>query len=209
MTEQAVRDWADQSGFLAKLDEEIELVSEGRKNIPDARGKIYEFLGQIGYLPPADLRGTILDFWNEKTLDMLIRINVDLVWGHEDWKRGTDKDVLGEFPASELIWQYREAPEEDWDKHWQECGGRLLGGKRIALKIDEIWRKISCFGLPHPPFELSGGLWVEDVDRDVAEKLGLIGCFDKMEAACCVFKKDLLWSLLLALKKSNLRISEI
>jgi hypothetical protein len=44
----------------------------------------------------------------------------------------------------------------------------------IARKDDPIWTKISAFGTPYPPFDYNSGMWVEEIDREEAEALGVI-----------------------------------
>jgi hypothetical protein len=49
----------------------------------------------------------------------------------------------------------------------------------IALKNDPIWKAISRFGRPYPPFDFNSGMWIKPVNRATAIKAGLID--DKTE----------------------------
>ncbi len=81
------------------------------------------------------------------------------------------------FPAYELILVYRHDHEEDemefWRQRWRKCGGILRRGRMIALKTNPIWKRISAFGLPYPPFAINSGVGVADVERDVCIKMGI------------------------------------
>lgn len=78
------------------------------------------------------------------------------------------------FPAQELVRVEERERKRDWTRTWQQHGGRLYGGRMIALKGDPIWVKISRFGNPYPPFDFNSGMGVEDVSFDEAVSLGVI-----------------------------------
>lgn len=44
----------------------------------------------------------------------------------------------------------------------------------VALKTDEIWARLSAFGLPHPPLDFNSGMDWEDVSHTEAVEMGLI-----------------------------------
>lgn len=54
-----------------------------------------------------------------------------------------------------------------------EAGGKLYDGRMIALRNDPIWRGISRFGSPVPPFDFNSGMGLEEVNRFEAEALGV------------------------------------
>ena len=88
---------------------------------------------------------------------------------------GCDPDILNEFPAQRLIRVIFDQVEPvDWPTFWPANGGKLHGGEMVALKWDPVWWKISAFGLPVAPFQIGSGYDLEDVDRDDAEKFGLM-----------------------------------
>lgn len=60
-----------------------------------------------------------------------------------------------------------------WRERWKEAGGKLYDGRMIALRNDPIWRKISRFGSPVPPFDFNSGMGLEEVNRFEAEALGV------------------------------------
>lgn len=90
------------------------------------------------------------------------------------WKQGQNSDVLDAFPAQELLRVEDRKMKRDWKARWAAAGGRTFAGRMIALKSDPIWREISRFGTPWPPFDFGSGMGVEDVDREEAEDIGLL-----------------------------------
>ena len=61
----------------------------------------------------------------------------------------------------------------------------------IALKDDPIWTEISAFGTPYPPFDFRSGMWVRDVSRAEAERLGLLAPGQKVESSLPQFNANL------------------
>lgn len=79
------------------------------------------------------------------------------------------------FPAQELVLVEREGRKNRrLRERWEECGGRIVGRRRIALKSDPIWTELSFFGFPFPPFDVSCGYSVNDVEWDTAARLGIV-----------------------------------
>ena len=74
-----------------------------------------------------------------------------------------------------LFSRFVEAEElcSPWRERWKESGGKLYDGRMIALRNDPIWRKISRFGSPVPPFDFNSGMGLEEVNRFEAEALGV------------------------------------
>ena len=103
--------------------------------------------------------------------DMAVRSSA----GYARWQTDNDPDILDAFPAQELIRILPRLKERDWPAKWEDKGGVLLDGDRMAaLKTDPIWTKISRFGTPWPPFDYGSGMGLRDLDREEAETLGLI-----------------------------------
>ncbi len=82
--------------------------------------------------------------------------------------------MLEMWPAQEWFKCIDENFPTDYAQLWISSGGRIFSGKMIALKDDPIWSRVSKFGLPYPPFDEYDAMWVRDVDRDEAERLGII-----------------------------------
>lgn len=107
-------------------------------------------------------------------LKLIYEQNLRSARGYGWWKQGQQSDVIDAFPAQELIRVEDRVNKRNWTARWAAAGGRTFSGRMIALKSDAIWREISRFGTPWPPFDFGSGMGVQDVDREVAESLGLI-----------------------------------
>jgi hypothetical protein len=110
-----------------------------------------------------------------RRLELIFEHNSEAARGYGWWKQGQDPDVLDAFPAQEFLRiESRKEPRMDWERRWTAAGGRVFGGRMIALKSDPVWRGLSRFGTPWPPFDFGSGMGVEDVSREEAEDLGLL-----------------------------------
>jgi hypothetical protein len=84
--------------------------------------------------------------------------------------------IVRAFPAWELVKSHPGPEPLNWPETWQRHGGwSLPNGRMIAFKDDPVWRALSAFGLPFPPFDLGSGMYWREVSRDEAIELGLIG----------------------------------
>ena len=129
---------------------------------------------ELGLRPEDGRRGGLQDLGSVARTELIYQQQVGQAYCFADWKSGQDPDALDAAPAQELV-RIREALQpRDWLTRWQGAGGRLFGGRMIALKSDPIWTRISRFGTPWPPFDFNSGMWVEDVLRPEAEALGVI-----------------------------------
>jgi hypothetical protein len=112
-------------------------------------------------------------------LRLIINTQMEMAYGKADWLTGMDPDLLEAFPAWELVRISPRMVPRDWPARWKAAGGKLSeGGRMIALKTDGMWKRLSRFANPYPPFDFNSGMGVEDVDRAEAEDLGLIAADD-------------------------------
>jgi hypothetical protein len=127
-------------------------------------------------LPQADpqLVGSLQDIRSSARLGMIFDIQTGQANGYAQWKMDQDPDVLDAFPAQELVRMANRRVPRRWRDRWIAEGGKIFGGRMIALKTDRIWRGISRFRTPWPPFDFRSGMGVEDVSQDEAETLGLL-----------------------------------
>lgn len=88
--------------------------------------------------------------------------------------RGNDPDHAWAYPALELVRKERRNMPRDWRERWVGAGGKLYGGRMIALRDDPIWRSISRFGSPTPPFDFNSGMGLDEISLFEAERLGVI-----------------------------------
>ena len=134
--------------------------------------------------------------------NVIIYTNAGMAAGYASAIEANSYGARLAFPAQELVRiEEREVPR-DWRRIWTQHGGRLFGGRMIALKEDPIWAAISRFGTPYPPFDFNSGMGVDDISFDEAVSLGVITDsyqpqkdsplkdFNRSLEADCSFKND-------------------
>lgn len=124
--------------------------------------------------PDPAKRGTIQDFGSEKRLKLILDHQIGMAQGKAYYLSGQDPDVINAWPAQELVRIAARKVPRDWIRRWAAAGGKFAEGRMIALKTDPIWTRLSRFGRPYPPFDYNSGMGLEEIDREEAEKLGLI-----------------------------------
>lgn len=120
----------------------------------------------LGPLDPKD-ENTIKDIRSERRLGLIFDVQTREANDFGYWQQGQNPDVLNFFPAQRFI---RERPaKEPRDLHQLHEG-------EVRLKSDlDFWIALNQdFGRPWGPWGWGCGHTVEDVDRDHAERLGLI-----------------------------------
>lgn len=120
--------------------------------------------------------GTALtDIASRRRLSLIYKMNYDEAREFAKYSRGQDSDALYMYPAQEFLRvEPRRVPRTDWQTRWRAAGGRIYGGRMIALKSSPVWQNLSRFDRPYPPYDFGSGMGVEDVDRDEAIELGLL-----------------------------------
>lgn len=170
----------DRAFFSAKVEEARILaearrmcadVADGRMDASEFRRDMRKVLDQTGYAAPG---GGIRDMRTRARLDLVLDTQVRQARGWAQWKEATTAGALAAFPAQELVRVRQVKVERKWRERWAANGGRLFGGRMVALKNDPVWTRISRFGTPYPPFDFNSGMGVEDVDWDEAVELGLL-----------------------------------
>ena len=111
--------------------------------------------------------GDIHDITSEARLGLIFDIKTRQAQDYGYWLQGLDPDVLNEFPAMRFI--RVQDVREPRELHVPYEG-------QVFLKTDPIWWLVinKDFGTPYGPWGWGCGHDVEDVDRNEAEKLGLI-----------------------------------
>ena len=160
-------------GPLVEAGAQIKGILDGGVSMSDARKSIREALDAAGYVPPAGAEGGLTDHRSKTRLDLILTQNVRKARGYA--RREADMETLDDWPAQELVRLFQRQAPRDWTERWAEAGGQTPGGRMIALKTDPIWSAISRFGEPYPPFDYGSGMGLRDIDREEAEKLGLLG----------------------------------
>ena len=132
----------------------------------------------------ADRAGTIQDITSEKRLRLIYRTQIQMAHEYARWRKANDPAVLDAFPAQEFIRiQSRKIPRTNWPERFQEAGGKLINGRIIALISDPVWRKLSVFGNPYPPFDYGSGMGLRSLSRRETEALGLLKPGEKAKSS--------------------------
>lgn len=140
-------------------------VARGRTHEPDFTHFLFGIPGTLKFESPWTL---------SDRSDAFCSLVFGLYYGFQNWLSTQDQDLLEAFPAQSLINVIGPDSEfSDAKARWVKSGGLLRSGQMIALKNDPIWRKMSLFGFPFPPFTPTSGLGVEDVSREEAFSFGL------------------------------------
>lgn len=160
--------------FLDRANSAIDDLVSGRVDRATKRAELKKLLESLSYQPVPGEEGTLTDLSSDARLNLILDNNVQMAQGYGNWKQGQDPDILDQWPAQELIRVRDSRVPRDWPARWSEAGGTFFGDRMIALKNDPIWKEISAFDLPYPPFDFNSGMDVTDIDRDTAIEAGLI-----------------------------------
>lgn len=161
--------------ILAAMRERVAKYAEGETDLSKIRMMIRDDLRRANYTPEPGEENTIHDLFSQARLDTIVKTNVAQARGYMQYIEGTSPGAFAAFPAQEFTRiRHSNTPRKDWPQRWAKAGGKVYGGKMIALKDDPVWERLSVFGNPFPPFDWGSGMGVMDVDRKTAIQLGLI-----------------------------------
>ena len=128
-----------------------------------------------GYEPALGEIGSINDYSSDLSLNTIIEVSVSLYHGARNHQLLQDESILDLWPVQELIRGSVRLVLRGWPSRWRDNGGRFFGGGcMMARVVDPIWRRISRFVHPFPPFDFNSGMRVRDIERELAEDLGVI-----------------------------------
>lgn len=131
-----------------------------------------DFLRSRGYTMGGS---KLTDITSRRRLGLIYDMNIQEAREYARYVRGQDADALDMYPAQEFLRvESRRVPRTDWPARWRAAGGKIRGGRMVALKSDSVWTNLSRFGRPYPPFDYGSGMGVEDVDREEAIELALL-----------------------------------
>lgn len=177
-------------------------LGEGRKSLEEGgalltRDQIVRDLRKIALeegLSGSEPEDGITDLRSSRRLGLIVRTQEDFTRGEARRRLELDPDLLAAFPASRLIRVAdRKVPRgsdgrsPSWEERWAAAGEAVAWegaapGDLVALKLSPIWRELSRFGEPFPPFDYDSGMGLQDVDRSEAERLGLIAPGEEISA---------------------------
>jgi hypothetical protein len=172
-----------------KCDDALTLTRRDGGAFVDKSKFIADLRSEMGAAPGDS--GKLTDITSYKRLGLIYEMNTQEAIEFGRWKARQDPDLLAAFPCWELVRVehreiprgYRkgphgrlvEVPQESWPSRFAAAGGRFFDGRMIARKDDPVWVALSRFGRPWPPFDFNSGMGLMDVDRDEAERLGIVG----------------------------------
>ena len=186
----------DRAETLQKFRNTIEAVTSGGIGASEARQRMREFLAESGYQAPHGQEGTIKDLSSTQRLKRSIDTNVAMANG---W--ATRQEHLGDIlhPAQKL---YRFMPARqprDWETRWENAAksvnweGVARNGEMIALTTSPIWKALSRFGQPYPPFDFGSHMSVQLVSLEECININLVedpkALREEMEAARSSFNE--------------------
>lgn len=120
-------------------------------------------------------KGGVQDLRSVGRAKLIYDMQSQHAYGKAHWETFADEDNLNAVPAQEFVRiEDRKEPRQDWQQRWKAAGGKLYGGRMIALKTDPVWANLSRFGTPWPPYDYGSGMGVQDIFRSEAVALGLI-----------------------------------
>jgi hypothetical protein len=146
------------------IEQYVEQLTSGKIDLASARCNLGLNLRRTGHWELAE------SDW----LDVVLTLNSSLRSCWRQYEGGLNAAVLDQWPAQELIQVGWGQESIEWPSRWRAAGGQLFGSRMVALKDSPVWRAISDFGYPFPPFAVLSKMGVSDVDRDAAMSLGLI-----------------------------------
>lgn len=181
---------------VGKIINPVTVTRDGRRvtkgmDFATARLEAKQLLRELGFQPDPEKRGTLKDLSSDQRINLVLKTNVQMMQGAGNFIQGQDAAVLDAFPAQELVRFEGRKAERDWKSRWREAAdysgdndaARVLdeSGRMIARKDSPIWDALGSSDLfpdgldnPYPPFAFGSGMWVQDVDFETAEKLGLV-----------------------------------
>jgi hypothetical protein len=179
-------------------------VTEGATDA-DIRLGVKQLLDRTGYQPAEGKAGTIEDLSSDQRIDLVIRTNAEMAQNHGYWVQGQDPDLLDAFPCLELYRAEDRKEKRGWIERWRAAGGKVFPGRApglplqagfaegrmVARKDDPVWRGISRFGNPYPPFDFNSGVDTREVGRTEAVELGVIQPGDRVPPQTLVFGENL------------------
>ena len=150
-------------------------ILDGKKGIAEAKRDLTLLLRQQGYAPDPSKKGGLQDLTSERRQNLIFEMNIRKARGYAKRAADMDPDTLDLWPAQELVRHFERKGKRDWAQRWTEAGGTLYQGRMVAIKTAPIWRSISRFDEPYPPFDFGSGMGLEDTPRDEAVSIGVMG----------------------------------
>ena len=186
-----------QARYLRRLRDMCDAFAQGEVSQADAEYALRAELDSLGYdpeaggfpgdegIPPAK-PGELRDRSSHCRLDLILRTQRELS-GNLARKAAAaaDPELAADWPAWRLVRAGAPLHPRNWEVRWQAawaaCGGKgAHPTEMVALKSSPIWEALGEYGEDStgsdcPPFAYNSTMAWEDVDREEAVRLGLIG----------------------------------
>lgn len=159
---------------LQALRDQARDVLAGTVSKAEARNNLRDLLAAEGYAP--DGEHPMQDLRRRGRLNLILETNIKQVAGyarHEAYRHSVA------YPAQRLVRLGRRNVPRDWGTRWRNAYAQVGGEgahptEMVALTLSPIWRALSRFGQPYPPYDYNSGMGQQAVGYDEAERLGLI-----------------------------------
>jgi hypothetical protein len=156
---------------------EAAAIASGESGMAESQRRIQEALGAGGYQPAPGQEGTIKDLGHFRRIHVSLRTNVQLLQGWGQKERGLR--AMAAVPAWELVRYLNRSKIRDWQTRFTRAGGKLTGGRMIALKDSPVWFELGngekdSIGTDYPPFAWGSGMGWRGVPRQECEALGIL-----------------------------------
>ena len=172
--------WTARQGHYARVQgfrDRSQGIVDGNLSEADALREVRAMLKATGYQPEPGTEGTIQDLNSDARQRLILETNVAMVQ-----ERAYRDSMMGSlaYPAQRLVRIRYSRQPRDWAARWREAAaavnyeGVATDGSHIALLTSPIWRKLSRFDLPYPPFDFNSGMGVDPVDYEEAQRHGLV-----------------------------------
>ncbi len=154
-------------------------IASGELSGPEAARAVREVLASAGYRADKPRSWTDLSHGTARQrliLDTNVKKAASYAW-HESIK-GSHA-----YPAQRLVRMGTRRQPRDWQARWRQAYAALPPEEQrhahptdmVATTGCAIWRALSRWGDPYPPFDYGSGMDVMPVDRDTASALGILG----------------------------------
>lgn len=173
-------------------------VAAGRMGAAEARQAMREALAAQGYQARPGEEGSIKDLSSTRRLQVAIDTNVELARGWSQRQTSLQNYVR---PAQELYRAGEAKKPRDWQSLWGQAaeavGWEGVSPTRpfVALKTSPIWRALSRFDQPYPPFDFGSHMRVRSVTLAAARDAGLLSSEEEAAEAREKQRKEALSSL--------------
>lgn len=156
----------------------VRQVTAGQLGAGEARDLLRRYLQGVGYRAAEGLRGSIKDLATEQRMNATLETNATMA---REWARRNQALADSAHPGWELYRAKAAAMPRDWVSRWRQAAeevgwqGVAADGRMVALITSPIWRALSAFGQPYPPFDWGSKMRTRPVDYRTCEQLGLVG----------------------------------